>query len=314
MTVSEQIARFHGWAVQALGHYGLTAPEVTFLRRNENLTFHVRDHARHAAYLLRLHKPSSPNYSGVRQHPTALASELLWLDALRQDTRLTVQQPVRTVEGTLGAVLDADGETLPCTLLRWIEGEQPSFDGPEGAALARRLGEVVARLHTHAEHWAPPVGFVRPVYDAPYFTRQVSLLSPGVVAGLLSEHDHAAIQDTVAHIVALLTSLPLTPEHWGLIHNDVQGSNILTWRGDVRLIDFSLCGFSYYLSDLGTTLPGLTRELRPAFLAGYQAHRPLTDRPARLVDGFFVLSRLGCAGWLGHLLAQRRHNHPTEAA
>ena len=85
----------------------------------------------------------------------------------------------------------------------------------------------------------------------------------------------------------------MTPEHWGVIHNDLQGSNILTWQGDIRPIDFSLCGWGYYLADLGTTLPSLKSVVRSSFLAGYQAYRPLASDAWRLIDGFFLLSRLG---------------------
>lgn len=80
---------------------------------------------------------------------------------------------------------------------------------------------------------------------------------------------------------------------WGLIHVDLQGSNILTRHGDIRPIDFSLRGFGFFLFDLGTTLPSLKRELRLSFLAGYRVRRHFADATLRLVDAFFLLSRLG---------------------
>lgn len=279
--------------MQALGHYGLTEPEATFIRHNENITFRVVDRARHAAYLLRIHRPASATYSGLRQRPEALASELLWLDALHRDTPLTVQRPVSNTRGDLVTTLQAGGETIPCTLLRWITGDELRLEGPKRSALAERLGVVVAHLHDHAAHWSQPEGFVRPIYDAEYFHRQPSLLSYGIEARVITEDDDAAIRETVQTIVALLSPRLSDPDHWGLIHNDLQGSNILAWRGDIRPIDFSLCGFGYYLSDLGTTLPSLTRELRPFFLAGYRAHRCVDDADRRLIDGLFLLSRLG---------------------
>jgi Ser/Thr protein kinase RdoA (MazF antagonist) len=291
--VRDQASRFHAWALQALSHYGLAEPEVAYLRHNENITFRVGERTHRTAYLLRIHMPVSPHYGGMRQRPDVIASELLWLDALRRDTSLTVQRPVRNTRGELVTRLDIDGEAAPCTLLTWIEGDEFHRAEPAATRLAERLGVVVAHLHDHAAHWRQPEGFVRPVYDAAYFRRQASLLAPGVEAGVIAKDEYAAIGETVEIILALLASALPSPDHRSLVHNDLQGSNILAWRDDIRPIDFSLCGFGYYLSDLGTTLPSLTRELRPSFLAGYRAHRRVDDADLRLVDGLFLLSRLG---------------------
>jgi Ser/Thr protein kinase RdoA (MazF antagonist) len=291
--VSEPTSRSHAWALRALAHYHLVDPIVTFIRHNENITFRVVEGDSSAAYLLRLHKPHSGHDHDMRQRPEVVASELLWLDALHRDTLLTVQQPVRNARGDLVTNLDADGEPVPCTLLRWLEGDEFRQESPDAVALAAHLGAVVAALHDHATHWRRPEGFVRPIYDVAFFQRQVALLARGVEAGVIASDDYAALQDIVAAILSLLGPVLAGPHRWGLIHNDLQGSNILAWWDEVRPIDFSLCGFGSCLSDLGTTLPSLTPELRHQFLAGYRDHRRLDDADLRLVDGFFLLSRLG---------------------
>jgi Ser/Thr protein kinase RdoA (MazF antagonist) len=291
--VHDLSARFRTWAMQALSHYRLAQPHVTFMRHNENITFRVDELARHANYLLRIHRPVSPNYVGMWQRPDVIASELLWLDALQRDTALTVQQPVRNSRGAFVTLLDIDGETTPCTLLTWIAGDEFRPEGPNAAPLVARLGAAVAQLHNHTARWRQPEAFIRPTYDTAYFRQQASLLASSVETGVIAGNASAVFQETVETIVELLTSALSSPAQRGLVHNDLQGSNILSWRGDIRPIDFSLCGFGYYLSDLGTTLPSLARELRPAFLTGYRAHRQIDDVDLRLVDGLFLLSRLG---------------------
>jgi Ser/Thr protein kinase RdoA (MazF antagonist) len=291
--VTNQASHFHRLALRALEHYRLAEPEVAFIRHNDNITFRVDECAHHAAYLLRIHKPISPNFIGMQQRPDAILSELLWLDALCRDTPLTVQQPICNARDELVTMLDGNGETVPCTLVRWIEGEEFHQEGPNAPTLVERLGTTVALLHDHAAHWRRTETFFRPIYDAAYFHNQLALLAPGVEAGVIEEDDHREIAEVVGVIVASLASIPTGMEHWGLIHNDLQGSNILAWEGEIRPIDFSLCGLSYYLSDLGTTLPSIKRTLRESFLMGYRTCRCVDNADLRMVDGLFLLSRLG---------------------
>ena len=180
MTAPEQISRWHSWAMTALTHYDLSTAQATFLRHHENLTFRVADRSQHTTYLLRLHLPSTASFLGLRQSPEALTSELLWLEALNQETALTLPRPVRTSAGAWAAMLQADGQTIPCTLLRWVEGDEVPQNAADAPTLARRLGEVVAQLHIHSAAWPCPPGFVRPVYDAAFYAQQVSRLAPGM--------------------------------------------------------------------------------------------------------------------------------------
>ena len=44
-------------ARNALRAYPIMSPKITFLRHNENMTFHVFDEQANIAYLLRVHSP-----------------------------------------------------------------------------------------------------------------------------------------------------------------------------------------------------------------------------------------------------------------
>lgn len=134
----------------ALADYHLDETRVTFIRHHENITFQVIDQKRLEIYLLRLHKPINENFIGIRQQPAAIASELLWLEALHRDTPLIVQQPVRNVKGELVTTLHLEMDSIPCSLLRWIEGGAFLQDTARAPIIAEALGEVVAQLHDHA--------------------------------------------------------------------------------------------------------------------------------------------------------------------
>src|SRR5262249_10171926 len=90
---------FLDWASQALRHYDLQAPTISFLGHSENMTFQIRAGSIGEQFLLRLHRPLTHTFAGVRQQPHAIRSELCWLDALARDTAIPVPRPVRNRDG-----------------------------------------------------------------------------------------------------------------------------------------------------------------------------------------------------------------------
>jgi Ser/Thr protein kinase RdoA (MazF antagonist) len=291
--VSDKLSRLRRLAFLALGYYAVEPSGVTFIRHNENITFRVDDHTHAATYLLRIHDPISREYLGLRQHPDALRSELRWLNVLHVDTPLTVQQPIANRHDDYVTLLQLEAGIVPCTLLRWIDGEVFQQDRPDAPTLVWHLGAVMAQLHNHAAGWRPPSDFLRPRYDLDHFRTQFLRFLSTARANFLTAPDCSAIERTVEAVFAAVTPIAADPARLGLIHADLQGSNILVWGREIRPIDFSLCGFGYFLFDFGTTLPGIKRDLRPLFCDGYRRHRRFEHADARAVDAFFLLSRLG---------------------
>lgn len=293
--MAEQIGTYTTWARSALAQFAITASDLTPLRHNDNLTFHVavRDTAKH--YLLRIHTPLTESFSSIRQQPAALTSELLWLEALARDTSLTIQEPVRTPQGHLIASVSVpSGErTIYCTLLRWVDGEPLDPGAPDAPLHVERLGYVVAALHAHARSWTPPLDFVRPSYDLAYFRKQMTAFDAGVSAGLITPHDYEALRETTASILALLATIAVDQSSWGLTHTDLHPGNYLLYPHDMRPIDFSLCGFGYLLFDLATVLASHKPALRQPFLNGYLEHRWLSADETRLLEAFCLLTRMG---------------------
>lgn len=283
-------------ALRALRSYALHAPTLKLLGHHDTVAFHVTSDMTPEGFLLRLHRPVTQSFVGVRQRPDVIMSELLWLEALAHDTDLTIQQPIRNVEGNLVTEIALGADSVPCTLLRWVQGDSLLPDGIATAPLAEELGAVIGQLHQHTATWTLPPGFIRPSYDLAHFRQRTELLLSGVDRGILTPEDYAVMAETTDAILALLAAIPFSPDAWGLIHADLHQGNYVVHHGSVRPIDFSLCGFGYWLYDLGTALLGLKRDLRDAFLNGYERYRSSPSSPRdhmRLIDGFCVLSRLG---------------------
>ena len=281
------------WARAALAHFPLREPAVRFLGHSDNLTFRVEELGG-SVYLLRLHRPVLDYWTGIRQQPEAIDSELTWLEALAWEGSFTVQQPIHTSSGALVALVDTgEPEPHPATLLTWLEGAHFSPSAGDGPELVERFGQLVARLHHFSERWTPPVEMIRPRYDYAHFKQTFARLLRGVDLGVFPEEVYWTLRAACQLVLNIVSELPDDPEHWGMIHADLHMGNFLVCGEQIIPIDFSFSGFGYYLYDLSVCLSGgLNAALRPAFLRGYRSVRPLPPEDARAVDAFVLAGRL----------------------
>lgn len=270
---------------------------------SDNITYRV-EVPDGALYLLRLHQPSLNIWKGVRQLPEFIASELAWLEALAEGG-FPVQHPMRTHAGDLVASLQPEGAPLPesgplpATLLTWQAGRHFTAQAPDAEAQIEQFGGLVGRLHDFSSGWSPPAGFARPSYDEDHFRRIFARLLRGVDLEVFSQENYWTLRAACREILRQISLLPAQPETWGMIHADLHVGNFLVCyepqchEPRIIPIDFSFCGFGHYLYDLSVVLAGgLSAALRPAFLRGYRAVRPLPDEAMRIMDAYALAGKL----------------------
>ncbi|HEY9734827.1 MAG TPA: phosphotransferase [Trichocoleus sp.] len=85
-----------------------------------------------------------------------------------------------------------------------------------------------------------------------------------------------------------MSGLRQTDGTWGLIHADLHQGNYVLHGEEVRPIDFSRCGFGFYLYDIGQALGDLEPPLRSHFFKGYTRIRSLPQEYVDIVEAFFV--------------------------
>jgi Ser/Thr protein kinase RdoA (MazF antagonist) len=117
-----------------------------------------------------------------------------------------------------------------------------------------------------------------------------------------------------ATIAARLARYGRGPEHYGLVHADIRLANLLVDGGDVRVIDFDDCGFSWFMYDFATTVSFVedhprVPELRAAWVEGYRSVAPLDPADEAELETFVMLRRLLLVAWIGS-----HHAFATEAA
>jgi len=277
----EEIAR------QALGAYDLGNTSFTYLQHSENVTFKV-DHPDGGARLLRIHVPYSPALGKHGANAKMVESELLWLEALRRETDLPVQQPMRNRDGQLVTRVRAKGKRLlNCTLLEWLEGEPYSRELEREETVAQ-IGLIAASLHRFSSQWQIPAGFTRPRRDRSYFMKALQALKPTIEDGRASYKDFKTLETSIELLVYLMHSKPKKGQAEGVLHGDLHKGNLLYHQGEIRLIDFSMSALGNSMFDLGVCLSDMDPALHPIFLEQYQALVPLPPDYARLIEAFFL--------------------------
>ncbi len=283
----EQIDRLRKLADVALEEFGFNGYRLTFLQHLVNTTFRLD--CNEGRYLVRIHRAKTQ---------AAVESELGWLEALADEITLSVQIPQRSIDGKMIVVGEQAGvpEPYPVTVLSWLEGQILPQDRRSPDHFYR-LGQLVAKLHHHAQHWAPPVELTRPIYDA-----NSVLESDSVSSSQLPENVRGHLQTLHKQLHEVEQHLGKSPERFGLIHSDLSFGNVLFTPDAVSAIDFDDCGFGYYLYDLAVILagpwerPGFQQRLEALF-EGYREICKLSDEHLSLIPTFMAMRAASLGQW-----------------
>jgi Ser/Thr protein kinase RdoA (MazF antagonist) len=276
-------------ATSALKYYDLPNAQLTFLGQSQNTTFQVEIPSGNK-FLLRLHIGIETTIDGehnVWREPSTIESELLWLNALAHDTELTVPQPVqnRLGEWVTSFARTESESSISCSLLRWVEGSH--LDDPTAQQI-RQLGTLMAQLHQHSSGWSLPTGFSRPTHHVEQLKSATSQLGVLVQNKAISSDDYQVFQKAALQVQELLSSFEQTRDTWGVIHADLHSGNYVLYGEEVRPIDFSRCGFGFYLYDIGQSLRDIEASLRWHFFEGYSSVRTLPENYQSVVEALFV--------------------------
>lgn len=268
-----------------LTHYDLPDARSTFLGRSENATFRVET-STGETFLLRLHIGIDvADYQPGWREPSVIQSELLWLDAIAHDTALTVPQPVQNRSGEWITYFDQAESPIVCSVLRWVEGNH--LENEPTSQQARQLGSLMAQLHQHSSNWALAANFSRPTHDIEQLQAATVQLGVLVQNGIMSAEHYQVFERSATQVQELISTLGRTRDTWGLIHADLHQGNYILHGEEIRAIDFSRCGFGFYLYDIGQCLGDLDASLRSSFFEGYTSIRELPADYQSIVEAFF---------------------------
>jgi len=274
--LAREAAGFHGFGPDA----AITAFSVT-----ENPTFRIDEPGREPI-VLRLYHPGNRPEAEIR-------SELAWMAALRDES------PVR-VPSVVGDVLVLDG---PVYAIAFTVAPGCELDDDSLPSTAERVGEITAHLHRHARAWQPPPWFTRPRWDlrttlgdAPHWGRWQT--------GVLDGEQVRQLERLDAVVRRRLAEWGESPERFGLMHVDLRMTNVFADGGELTIIDFDDCGYSWFLYDVGSMLtfcegrPDVD-EIVGSWADGYRHVAPLSAEDEAEIPTFLMLRRLLVHAYLG---------------
>ena len=283
-------------AQQALAAYGChPATTVRLLNVSENATYLVEDPDAGPS-VLRVHR------HGYHTEP-AIASELAWMDALRAEAGVRTPRVLPAPGGrrVMSVTDPASGERRDCVRFEYLPGSEPADSDLTHFA---ELGEITARMHTHAKHWARPAWFTRFQWDydaafgaAPRWGRWQDGIGVGPA-------ERAVLGRLDATLEARLAAYGSGQERYGLVHADTRLANLIVDDGAVSVIDFDDSGFSWFLYDVGTAVSFFEHEphvpaLIDSWLSGYRRAAQLPAADEAEIWTFILFRRLLLVAWIG---------------
>lgn len=303
LTPRGQVRRLRRLAEEALAAYGLRKAQVTFINHGENTTWRIdlpkrlpgpTPYGCHPSrVLLRLHR-ATYNY------PREIASELMWLDALRRDTELAVPVPLATTDGQ--SLLEwndpAVGGHRVATATRWVEGRM--LEKRITAAHHERLGMLMAQLHDHASSWQRPRNFRRARWD----DRGLATPSGNSDRGgchawaLLPVSARRVYRQARDRVLLAMAELGEGPDAYGLIHSDLHMHNVLFYRGEARPLDFDDALYGHWIFDLAVTIQSTGRDSLAPVLRGYRRVRPFPEEQLRFLPIFMAARYASVMLWV----------------
>ncbi len=279
--------------------YDLPAPlEVDLLNLSENATYRIRA-PNGRRWALRLHR------AGYHSRQ-AIASELAWLNDLREQHVVITPAPVPGHDGELIQTLRHPRlqEARNIVLSNWETGVEPSITQNLTKPF-EMLGEVTARMHLHSRQWRRPAWFTRPSWT---FETALGETNPHWGRwrdGMGVDSAKAALFGrTVAVIGKRLAAYGQGPDRFGLIHCDLRLANLLVDGPVVKVIDFDDCGFSWFMYDAATPVSFYEHdpqvpELLEAWKTGYRRVTPLARADEDEIPTFIMLRRILLLAWIG---------------
>lgn len=202
--------------------------------------------------------------------------ELELLDFFQQ-RQLPVAYPLKTKAGGLSIEINAPEGKRYAALFTLAPGTVAL--GDLNPKQSRLLGETVAKLHQAA-------GDFRGHYHRQPLTLEYLLDDSLKIIAPCLRHRTTDWDYLVEAIAQLKHQLQLSkePPFWGICWGDPHSGNAhFTTEGKVTLFDFDQCGYGWRAFDIAKFLQvslstGISKCVREAFLAGYQAVCEVTDQ------------------------------------
>lgn len=295
LTVRGQARRLRALAINALQRYRLDVSRVRLVTNDMNGIFRV-DTCGGEKYILRVTLPEGGH---TLDHVVA---EMDWLAALASETDLRVPRPVVAEDGSLVVEAQAPGVPEPryCAIFSWVPGRDLVEEMTD--ANVASLGELMARLHAHAQTYCPPAGLSLLRFDRVFPFPEPVIVFDAEFVSLFSKQRRAIYAKAIDWAQESIDRLKNSGEPMRIIHGDLHQWNVRIYRGVLSPIDFEDLMLGWPVQDIATTLYYFGGQeyarLRSAFQDGYTRHSPWPERYPGGIDAFIAARGIGLVNFI----------------
>jgi Ser/Thr protein kinase RdoA (MazF antagonist) len=307
MTPADRVEHIHALAHHALPLYGMGEDSrVKLLNHSENTTFLV-DPPDRDPVILRINRPGYHSEE-------ILHGEIAWIKSLIHRQAVGTAPPMAGLDGNYiqKIVHENYAQDLNCAMFAFLEGTAPDEKEESLIIEFEELGEVTARLHSHARSWKKRTAIKRPHWDFEHMLGSSPRWGRWQDGFEITSEREALYTRVVNVLKKRLAAYGMGEERYGLIHADLRLANLLVDDGSVQVIDFDDCGFGWYMYDLGAALSFMEHEpyvpqLVEAWIQGYTKIAPIEPEERAEIPTCIMLRRMMLVAWLGS-------HHETETA
>lgn len=297
-----QIFELRKAAKEVIGLYGFEDYKLTLLLHAMNTTFQIKTFEEKGRridssdqpfsmdkYVLRIQPPEWLNYEYIE-------AEMKYLIDLRKKTGLPVSEPVAAKDGSLVQRISLGnyGESRHCVIFKWVDGifKKKRLTPAE----LTEIGKFIAKVHNFSNENINDTKYKRPVFNWEGFFGEKGVFYSGINRKNYSQNDFDIVAKASEMVRKRMENMEINPDNFGFIQGDFYFRNILFKNGEVRVIDFDLCGYGYYLYDLAIPFwpegQGDTGAAMQHVINGYRQIRKLDEGYEKDIAYFLALRRL----------------------
>ena len=281
---------------QILSFYDMDIKSAENLNHNDS--FKLTDNADNRYFLKIYGKNNDYDIITGRVYHTyeqiQLESEILFL---LSDSVLKTALPLKNKNGDFVTILtpDSSGEAMFATITSFVDGAVRKLTEAPTEEMAYITGVSAAQLHLESKKKLLPIA-VKRLHKRQDYIRQIKdILSKGIEIGTLTGAQHEMVGQCCDVIITCMNQLDKDFENnVGLVHTDIQNTNVVYTQNHATLIDFSRSVYSYYLYDLAemclhADFGGSSPKLQNAILRGYHSVKPLSEYDLYAMQVLFAM-------------------------
>ncbi|MCL2360606.1 MAG: phosphotransferase [Defluviitaleaceae bacterium] len=263
------------------------------VRKNIGISYKVIDFSDNK-YILKINPSIHESLTGLQYCVEGISSEIKIIKSIPNNKWFNVPTPIKNKDGNfISYCHDSCGNLCSAYLLKWIDGVTLENCNGEMDKTIKQFGVSLSRLHNMMSEVSANKDLQRPIYNIEKFEIIISKLQKAIIDNIITESNFQIFLNTFRHAKEIIRTLHKDRSTYGLIHADLQGSNIIIGEEcKIGFIDFTASGYGFYLHDVADAIATMNTESRPAFLYAYNDNCEYDAHSLHVISTFAILTYL----------------------